>query len=60
MPKFQCAQCDNDHFENLDGFYYCSVCNMKLQVSCVCIDSSSVFRCKYIKNKTKFDRKYAT
>ncbi len=32
-PKFQCAQCDNDQFENLDGFYYCSVCNMKLQVS---------------------------
>ena len=27
-----CEICDNDKFENLDGYYYCTICGTKSQV----------------------------
>jgi hypothetical protein len=32
MPKTLCAVCDNDDFDNVDGFYYCNVCGTKNEV----------------------------
>ena len=32
MPRNVCSVCDNDSFENISGYYYCTVCNTKAQV----------------------------
>ena len=32
MPKNQCSVCDSESFENVDGFYYCTICNTQAQV----------------------------
>ncbi len=32
MPKTICEICDNDQFENINGFYYCTVCNTQSKV----------------------------
>ncbi len=29
MSRNLCEICDNDEFENLDGFYYCTQCGTK-------------------------------
>lgn len=31
MPKTLCAVCDGDNFDNIDGFYYCSICGTKYE-----------------------------
>jgi hypothetical protein len=31
MPH-KCEVCDNDEFESLDGYYYCTVCGTKSSV----------------------------
>ena len=32
MSRRICNICDNDTFENISGFYYCTVCSTKSQV----------------------------
>lgn len=32
MPKNQCSICDSESFENINGFYYCIICNTQAQV----------------------------
>lgn len=46
MPKIICTICENDNFENIDGFYYCIVCGNQSKVS--------VFYKFYFQNFFKF------
>ena len=32
MPKTLCEICDNDKFDNINGFYYCTVCSTQSKV----------------------------
>ncbi|RNA41963.1 TATA box-binding -associated factor RNA polymerase I subunit B [Brachionus plicatilis] len=34
MPKIVCTTCESDNFENIDGFYYCSVCGSQSKNVC--------------------------
>lgn len=43
MPRNICSVCDNDSFENISGYYYCTVCNTKAQVKIISFYNLIIF-----------------
>lgn len=57
MPRNICSVCDNDSFENISGYYYCTVCNTKAQVKIISFYNLIIFIMQKLAPKVSIQKK---